>query len=191
MLIHGLSLLIDTNSYNSITKNRIKMMCKSKSILRAKFKPLLLVPVILSLTLIFACSDLDKKLEMEKLTAEQAAILKSENENETKNAELFFIVEEMPSFQGTGQAGFRDWIGDNLVYPEKAYRDSISGRVYIQFTVDSVGQVVNVAVVRGVHPVLDAEAIRVVESSPAWIPGKQRGKNVAVQFTFPVTFVLD
>jgi len=158
------------------------MLCNSK--------PLPLVPVILSLTFVLACSDIDNEPLKENLTAEQAAMLKS-NEGETRDAELFFIVEEMPSFQGMGQTGFRDWISDNLEYPKKAERKKISGKVYIQFTVNSKGQVIDAKVVRGIHPDLDAEAIRVIESSPLWIPGKQRGKNVAVQFTFPITFVLD
>lgn len=188
--IHVSSPLIVTNSFNSMIKNRIKMMYKRKSTVLAKLKPLLLVPVVLCLTLIFACSDSDNELQMDNLTAEQANLLKSDDNNKTLE-EVFSIVEEMPSFQGAGIEGFRIWIANNLIYPEKAYRDSVSGRVYVQFIVNSLGEVTNAIVVKGVHPDLDAEALRVVESSPVWIPGKQRGKNVAVRFTFPINFVLN
>jgi len=48
-----------------------------------------------------------------------------------------------------------------------------------------------VKVVRGIDPALDQEAVRVIESSPKWQPGKQRGKPVRVNLTFPVVFKLE
>jgi len=109
---------------------------------------------------------------------------------EEKEETVFIIVEEMPSFRGEGQEGFRKYIFDNLRYPSIAQENGISGRVFVQFAVNSKGQVVDAKIVRGVDPALDAEALRVIKSSPPWAPGKQRGKPVKVQFTFPVNFVL-
>ena len=68
--------------------------------------------------------------------------------------------------------------------------NGISGRVFVQFAVGSDGKVTDVVVVRGVDPALDKEAVRVIKSSPKWTAGKQRGRPVKVQFTFPVVFVL-
>ena len=113
-----------------------------------------------------------------------------EEEEEEEEAEIFFIVEDMPSFQGKGQDGFREYIAKNLRYPEIAAENGISGRVFVRFVVEPNGSVSNVEVVRSVDPALDAEAVRVVESSPKWAPGKQRGKPVRVSFTFPINFVL-
>jgi len=107
-----------------------------------------------------------------------------------KEEEVFFIVEEMPSFQGGGEDSFRDWIAKNLRYPEIAADNGISGRVYVQFAVNSKGEVCDAVVVRGVDPALDKEALRVVLSSPRWEPGRQRGRPVKVQFTFPINFIL-
>ena len=76
------------------------------------------------------------------------------------------------------------------MYPEIASENGVSGRVLVQFTVDSKGNVVNAKVLRSVDPALDKEALRVVMSSPKWKPGKQRGKAVNVLFTFPINFVL-
>jgi protein TonB len=104
---------------------------------------------------------------------------------------VFFIVEEMPSFQGKGEDGFRQFIAKNLRYPEIAAENGISGRVYVQFAVNSKGQVVDAVVVRGIDPALDQEALRVVTSSPRWEPGRQRGTPVKVQFTFPINFILE
>lgn len=111
-------------------------------------------------------------------------------EEEVVEETPFVMVEDMPQFQGGSSETFRAWIIKNMKYPEIAAENGISGRVYIQFCVNSKGDIVDVVVLRGVDPALDKEAVRVVSSSPKWTPGKQRGKAVKVQFTFPVNFVL-
>lgn len=108
---------------------------------------------------------------------------------EPTDEEIFFVVENMPSFQGKGQEGFREWIARNLKYPESAVKKGIGGRVYVQFAINSRGEVVDAVILKGVDPELDQEALRVVMSSPKWEPGRQRGKPVKVQFTFPINFV--
>jgi protein TonB len=132
--------------------------------------------------LIIEDAEADQNMEIE--------IVEFDEEEEVAEEEVFFIVEDMPSFQGKGQEGFREWIAKNLRYPEIAAENGISGKVYVQFAVNSKGQVVDAVVVRGVDPALDKEAARVVLASPKWEPGKQRGKAVKVQFTFPINFVL-
>src|SRR4030042_6722954 len=107
-----------------------------------------------------------------------------------EGGETFILVEEMPSFQGKSGEGFREYLANNIIYPEEAKKNSLTGKVYVQFTVNSKGEVVDVKVVRGVAPSLDKEAVRVVTSSPLWEPGKQKGKPVDVQFTFPIDFKL-
>ena len=137
--------------------------------------------------------EIDDELIIEDAEADQdmvIEIVEFEEEEEVAEEEVFFIVEDMPSFQGQGQEGFRSWIAKNLRYPEIAAENGISGKVYVQFAVNSKGQVVDAVVVRGVDPALDKEAVRVVMASPQWSPGKQRGKAVKVQFTFPINFVL-
>lgn len=113
-----------------------------------------------------------------------------EEEEEAAEEEVFVIVEDMPSFKGGDLNEFRNWVAKNLKYPEIAAENGIQGRVFVQFAVNAKGEVVDVNVVRGVDPALDAEAVRVIKSSPKWAPGKQRGRPVKVQFTFPVVFVL-
>jgi protein TonB len=81
-------------------------------------------------------------------------------------------------------------VNSQLVYPEIAKNNGVQGRVTLQFKVGEDGSVTNVKVLRGVDPALDAEAVRVVSASPKWKPGKQRGRAVAVIYTFPVIFQL-
>ena len=103
--------------------------------------------------------------------------------------EVFQVVEEMPEFPG-GNVELMKFMQQNLKYPEKAFRDSIQGRVIVQFVIDKTGKTINPTIKRSVSPELDAEAIRVVNAMPQWKPGEQRGKTVNVQFTLPVQFRL-
>lgn len=104
--------------------------------------------------------------------------------------QVFIVVEEMPSFGTGGDNEFRKWIGDNMKYPDIAAENGIQGRVYVQFVVEPDGSISNVRVLRGVDPSLDKEAVRVIQNSPKWNPGKQRGKPVRVSYSFPIIFVL-
>jgi protein TonB len=86
---------------------------------------------------------------------------------------------------------FPPYIGKHLEYPQNAADNGISGRVFVQFTVNSQGDVDDVIVVRGVDDELDNEAVRVIkESSPHWDAGIQNGIPVSVRFTFPIVFSL-
>ena len=102
----------------------------------------------------------------------------------------FQLVEEKPSFMGGDANAFSKWVNERLVYPEIAKENCVSGRVTLQFTVNTDGTVSNVKVLRGVDSSLDKEAVRVVSMSPKWTPGKQRDRAVKVTYTFPVIFQL-
>lgn len=102
---------------------------------------------------------------------------------------IFFKVEEMPEFPG-GEQALRDYIAGNIRYPEQAKKDSITGKVFISFVIDTTGLVEGAKVVREVHPLLDNESLRVVQSMPVWKPGKEKGRPVKVAYTIPVAFLL-
>jgi TonB family protein len=107
----------------------------------------------------------------------------------TGDEQIFFIVEEMPEFPG-GEQALRKFIANNIEYPVSAQENGIQGKVYVTFVVDKNGEVANARIARGVDPSLDQEALRVVNSLPKWIPGKQRGQNVNVSYTVPINFAL-
>ena len=111
-------------------------------------------------------------------------------EAEVEEEEVFYFVEEMPSFRGGGLDAFRQYIKENTRYPEAAAEVGIQGKVQVAFVVEPDGSVGRVRVVRSVDPILDKEAVRVVKSSPKWTPGKQRGKPARVGYTIPVVFFL-
>jgi len=135
--------------------------------------------------------DFDFDMEATDDTEYDFTTMISDDEEEIDEEEVFYIVEDMPTFNGGDPATeFRKYIAQNLRYPEIAAENGISGRVIVQFAVNKTGQVEDAVVVRSVDPALDKEAIRVVMASPKWTPGKQRGKAVKVLFTFPINFVL-
>lgn len=102
---------------------------------------------------------------------------------------VYDVVETPPSFPG-GQTELMKLIAQSVRYPVDAYRDSVQGRVVMQFVVDKDGKVTSPTVVRGVCESIDEEAKRVVMQLPDFIPGKLRGEPVAVRYTLPVLFKL-
>ena len=106
-----------------------------------------------------------------------------------KNNMVFDVVEVMPQFPG-GQIAMLQYLMKNIKYPEQAVKEGIQGRVTVRFIVEKDGSISDVKPVLSVHPLLNKEAVRVVESMPKWTPGKQNGKPVRVRFNLPVMFKL-
>ncbi len=110
-------------------------------------------------------------------------------EEEIVEEEVFTIVESMPEFPG-GQKKMMEYLRDNMKYPPAAKANGIKGKVYINFTIGKNGEIRDIKILRGVHDLLDKEAIRVIKSFPKWKAGKQRGKAVSVSFNLPISFSL-
>ncbi|HUX58271.1 MAG TPA: energy transducer TonB [Bacteroidales bacterium] len=106
------------------------------------------------------------------------------------DSEPFTVVEEMPVFPG-GDSALLAYIGQNTKYPALAKTNKVEGRVIIRFCVTKAGGVDRVTVLKGVDPELDAESIRVVNTLPRFMPGKQGGKPVDVWYMVPITFALN
>lgn len=115
-------------------------------------------------------------------------ILKPAGQSKSRD-QVFTVVEEMPKFPG-GEAKLLEFINKGIKYPVTAQEKGIQGRVIASFIVNKDGSVSDVEVVRGVDPLLDTEAVRVISTFPNWEPGKQRGQAVDVKYTVPITFRL-
>ena len=97
------------------------------------------------------------------------------------------MVEEMPLFENADPAAsFSRYIQEQVDKPSLQISDSISGRMIVHFWIDTIGNVVDPEIIRGLNESLDSLVCKIVLDSPEWIPGKQRGKKVKVGFTFPV-----
>jgi TonB family protein len=108
----------------------------------------------------------------------------------TKTTDVFVVVEEMPQFPG-GEKALMQFIMEQVRYPKQAMLDKVSGKVLVNFIVNSSGKIENIKVVRGVRQDLDNEAVRVISQMPDWTPGKQGGKVVNVSYTIPIQFKLE
>lgn len=102
---------------------------------------------------------------------------------------VYDVVEVMPQFPG-GQVELFNFLSDNVKYPVDAEKKKIEGRVIATFVVDKDGSITDAEIVRSVYPSLDAEALRVINAMPKWVPGRQSGKAVRVKYTVPLTFSL-
>jgi protein TonB len=100
----------------------------------------------------------------------------------------FFFVEVMPSFRGGDLNKFRQWVQMRTNYPQEAVEKKIKGRVYLTFIIEKDGSVSNVTIVKGVDPLIDNEAVKVIQSSPKWAPGLQRGHPVRVRYSISLYF---
>ncbi len=94
-----------------------------------------------------------------------------------------------PEYPG-GEKELYRYLKRSIVYPMDARRLNKSGRVVIAFVVDTDGTITSTTVVKGVHPSIDAEALRVVREMIKWNPGKYQGKNVPVRFKLPIVFTV-
>lgn len=106
-----------------------------------------------------------------------------------KSEEVFIAVDVKPEFPG-GVEAMQKYLMENIKYPSEAKENGIQGRVICQFIVNTDGSVSDVNVLRSAGELLDAEAVRVIESMPKWNPGIKDGKIVRVKFTLPLTFRL-
>lgn len=162
-----------SNSFfnESLLKTRINMLNKSKSAKTAVLKYALFVPLCAG-TLILTSATLTGRI--------------SEQSKKVSNAKA---ADEMPSFPG-GMNKFYEYLSKSIKYPESAAKKKIEGKVFVSYVVEADGQLSNVKVVRGVDAALDAEAVRVVEGSPKWNPGKIDNKAVRTEFNIPINFAL-
>ena len=184
-------------------KQRIAMMHKKQT---PSFIRLAYVGVLPILAIVmFACNPTNEKMQVEEEetapvvapavpeevqpVATEAAPKTIEVETEEERVP-FALVEVKPQFQGGDAKTFATWVSNHLSYPEDAKEAGVSGRILVQFTVSPAGKLQEVQVLRHLHPSLDAEAVRVISSSPDWTPGMQGGRPVTVTYLFPVIFTL-
>lgn len=115
-------------------------------------------------------------------------VVKTEAQTEPDD-KPFDVVEQMPEFPG-GQEALMQFLRQEVKYPKEAEEKGLQGRVVVRYIIEKDGSISEVEIAKSVNEYLDAEAIRVVNAMPKWIPGKQKGEPVRVKFTIPITFRL-
>lgn len=118
-------------------------------------------------------------------TMEKAQLSESPGEED-----VFMVVDESPEFPG-GTSALMGYLRDNMVVPDSCRENNIQGRVLVTFIVEKDGSITKPKVIKSVHPILDAEALRLVSAMPKWKPGRQNGEVQRVKYTIPVNFRKD
>ena len=136
----------------------------------------------------------DQKIESNIVFADDASefddfeIVIEEKEEVIEEEEIFVNAEEMPTFQGGDLSKFRNWVQQNVKYPQIALENGIQGNVVIKFVVEKDGKLSNIQVLQSPDKTLADAAVQVLQKSPKWKPGKQRNQPVRVTYTLPVSF---
>jgi len=109
------------------------------------------------------------------------------------------IVDEAPCFKVDenglkniiySENKLKEFIQNNIRYPESAKSDSVYGRVFVSFWIDTIGNTIDHKVIKGIRDDLDNEALRVTKLIVFEKPAMQKGKPVKISFTVPVEFKL-
>ena len=201
------------NSLNhSSLINRITMMQKRKSNPWARMKYAFVLPVAATAVAVFARPEISRQMaeissakitDLSRMVQTAAAEMPRPEAVDTMTTskevtvigyaqftdKVYESVEVMPEFPG-GQAELLKFVAKSIKYPTEAQRRGAQGRVIVKFVVETNGSISNIHVVKGIDPLLDAEAIRVCTTMPTWAPARQEGKAVRCYYTIPVTFGL-
>lgn len=129
--------------------------------------------------------DENEFLERDDISVVQTSVLNTIYEDE-----VFVDVETQPEFP-VGIKALMTFLAKSIQYPVKAVREGIQGRVITNFIVHKDGSISDINIEKGVDPLLDAEALRVISTMPNWNPGIEKGEPVNVRFTLPLIFRLE
>ena len=185
-MVTATGILVDETGQPLIGASVVVKGCKERTITDKKGAFSLEVPA----NAILRCSYQGRESQ-EVLAADMTnnTHLSLSSKSREMNEQVFTVVEKMPSFPG-GDAELLKYIATNIKYPKESQDNGEQGRVICSFIVGRDGSVNNPEVLRGVTPLLNEEAVRVINTMPSWNPGMQRGKAVAVKYTVPITFRL-
>lgn len=150
--------------------------------------------------------------DQEKLAIEDAEI--PTIQNAIHDDPIFEVVEEPAQYPG-GQAALMQYLAQNIRYPKISAENGVQGRILVQFVIEKDGSLSNFKIVKDAKPVSDGitanaqgtvaegnnipqeaygalniEALRVLRGMPNWTPAKQRGLEVRMRYTLPITFRL-
>ncbi|MDX9810815.1 MAG: M56 family metallopeptidase [Bacteroidales bacterium] len=197
----GVSTITNSFSNPTLIKKRMIMMTKKRSRISANLKIFLVLPLIAAVMLVISSCQENGDADGIDSTGIQSGVME-QNKVTLPGTDVpppppppadepFMVVEEMPLFPG-GDVGLLQFIAENTSYPEEAKTKGIQGRVIVRFCVETDGSVNRLSVMKGIDPLLDSEALRVVGSMPKFEKaGHQGGKAVPVWYMVPITFKLE
>ena len=175
----------------SLLKQRILMLHQKATNRWALGKYVLVLPLALGLLAMTTAREDMSQADIPAVQPNTSIATLTQPESQTGiDGAVFTIVEVHPQFPG-GMRALSDYINHNLRYPVKARKKKVEGRVFLRFIVSQTGDIQDVQILKGIGSGCDEEAARVVRQMPKWIPGKQAGSPVNVQYNLPIQFSLE
>lgn len=153
-------------------KKRIEMIYSEKTSKWGGMRYLLIIPLAATIGLLAACTETPTEAVQDELE------------------KVYKEADQMPEFPG-GMEEMMQYMIQSIKYPKELQESGVSGKVFVQFVVDSEGKVRQVEVLKSLHEQLDAEAVKVISGMPDWTPGKKDGKNVNVELVLPIAYTLE
>ncbi|TWF37132.1 outer membrane transport energization protein TonB [Chitinophaga polysaccharea] len=198
MAFHSKQFSFTNDFFHPPIKRRILMLTQFHTPRFSYLRRILVLPVATGIfcSLAFVADKRPSAIRTLNTTVSEVAVMdttprKITPQKETASEPVFTFVEQPPVFKG-GEDSLSSYLARNIKYPKEAVAKKISGIVFVQFVVDKKGNVTNAKTVgRDPGAGICQEALRVVNSMPRWVPGKQSGRAVAVQFNLPIRFSLN
>ena len=106
----------------------------------------------------------------------------------------FVYADVMPQFMGGDLLAFREWVMQNVRYPEAAMKEGKEDMVVTNFIVNRHGYIEydRINIIQSEYPDIFGEEVkRVISTSPRWTPGFNNGHAVSVSFMLPIVFKLE
>jgi TonB family protein len=172
---------------HSLIKNRLIMMTKQKSPPRSRLKYLVILPFLALVIMVVCCTKNEPLAPLPPPPPPPPEALASSAEVPEVS---YVFVEKQAKFQGGDISTFRDWLQTKLVYPPEAIKKGVSGKVTVQFSIDSKGKLSEYMVLKSPDPLLSEAAIAALKLTPDWTPAQSNNKVVNQQFVIPVYFML-
>lgn len=107
-----------------------------------------------------------------------------------EETEQIFTIVEVTASPKDGLAAFYQSMAEQIKYPAQARRMRVEGKVFVEFVIGKDGKITEVKAVKGIGAGCDEEAVRIIQNSPPWNPGRQRGKPVRQRMVLPIIFKL-
>ncbi|MBA3899532.1 MAG: TonB family protein [Bacteroidetes bacterium] len=142
---------------------------------------------------ISACSSWNNPETLEKMELNYEKALKKKQEclgqktefNNEDNDDIYNICEVMAEFPG-GEAALFKYLADNLIHPDTS--SNIKGKIIVQVVIRRNGKVTDAKIIRGINPLFNEEALRLINAMPDWKPAMNKGKEVSMMVNLPVKF---
>lgn len=90
-----------------------------------------------------------------------------------------------------GARSFDQFVTDNLVYPDQAFKKGIEGTVKFEFNITKEGRLTRINFLNESNSLLQDEVVKFLKSVPKWEPAVSHNRNIDYLYTYTIPFYVD